>query len=120
MIRHTGTKISLCLFVAAASLAAAWLPSRAHAAAENLYEADFSSNTIVKFAPDGSSSTFAAGLNGPVGLAFDGAGNLFQADYSSGIIFKFTPDGTKSTFASGLNGPIALAFDRSGNLLVAD
>ena len=65
-------------------------------------------------------ATFASGLSGPVGLAFDSSGNLFEADYNSGTIFKFTPDGTKSPFASGLSNPTGLAFDSSGNLFEAD
>src|SRR5207253_1649920 len=100
--------------------AAALVPASARAAVGDLYEADFSSSTIFKFTPAGTTSTFASGLNGPYGLAFDGSGSLFEADYNSGTIFKFTPDGTESTFASGLNTPVGLAFDSSGNLFVAD
>src|SRR5207302_456962 len=90
------------------------------AAPGDLSEADNSSNTILKFTPDGTKSTFASGLNRPFGLAFDGSGNLFEADDGSNTIFEFTPDGTKSTFASGLSDPTGLAFDSSGNLFEAD
>src|SRR5438045_2996037 len=103
-----------------AGLATALLPFSVLAAPGDLYEADNSSNTILKFTPDGTKSTFASGLSGPVGLAFDGSGNLFEADYNSNTIFKFTPDGTKSAFASGLSNPAGLAFDSSGNLFEAD
>ena len=110
----------LHLLATVAGLAAALVPASARAAVGDLYEADFSSSTIFKFTPAGTTSTFASGLNGPYGLAFDGSGSLFEADYNSGTIFKFTPDGTESTFASGLNTPVGLAFDSSGNLFVAD
>jgi sugar lactone lactonase YvrE len=110
----------LRLLVPLAGLAAILVPDRARAAAGDLYEADFTSNTIFKFTPGGTKSVFASGLGSPYGLAFDSSGNLFEADYNSGIIFKLTPNGTKSTFASGLNRPIGLAFDSSGNLFVAD
>ena len=110
----------LHLLVTVAGLAAALVPASARAAVGDLYEADFSSGAIFKFTPAGTTSTFASGLNGPYGLAFDGSGNLFAADYNSGAIFKFTPDGTKSTFASGLSNPTGLAFDSSGNLFEAD
>src|SRR5438552_2441963 len=113
-------KALLHLLVTVAGLAAVLVPDRARAAAGGLYEADFSSNTIFKFTPDGTKSTFASGLSGPVGLVFDSSGNLFEADYNSATIFKFTPDGTKSTFASLLNNPAGLAFDSSGNLFEAD
>src|SRR6266487_3462103 len=89
--------------VTVAGLATALLPISVLAASGDLYEADNGSNTIFKFAPDGTESTFAFGLSGPIGLAFDSSGNLFEADYNSGMIFKFTPAGTKSTFAAGLS-----------------
>jgi hypothetical protein len=59
-------------------------------------------------APD---RVFAAGLNDPFGLAFDGTGNLFETDGGSGSILKFAPDGSRSTFAAGLSQPTYLAFE---------
>src|SRR5436190_15257408 len=105
-------KIALLHWLATvAGLATALPPISVLAAPGDLYEADNSSNTILKFTPDGTKSTFASGLNRPFGLAFDGSGNLFEADAGSSTIFEFTPVGTKSTFASGLSGPGGLAFD---------
>ena len=46
-------------------------------------------------------STFASGLDGPTGLAFNGAGDLFVADRVGDNITEITPGGAKSTFASG-------------------
>jgi len=108
------------LLVTIASLATALLPISVLAASGDLFAADNGSNTIYRFTPDGTESTFASGLNGPFGLAFDSSGNLFEGDAGTNTIFKFTPDGTGSTFAFGLNGPIGLAFDSSGNLFEAD
>ena len=107
------------LFVTVAGLATALLPICVCAAPRDLYDADYSSGTIFKFTPNGTKNTFASGLSGPEGLAFDASGNLFEADYISGTIFKFAPNGTRSTFASGVS-PYGLAFDASGNLFVAD
>src|SRR5216117_1668593 len=59
-------------------------------AAGNLFLAD--GHSISKYAPDGTKSTFAAGLS-PLSLSFDGKGNLFVVDESS--ILKFTPDGKR-------------------------
>src|SRR5713101_2695245 len=70
----------------------------------DLYESDLGSGNIYEFTPVGTRSTFASGLNGPTGLAFDSSGNLFAAD-NSGNIYEFTPGGTRSTFASGLIAP---------------
>ena len=83
----------------AAILFALLLPISARADVGDLFEADAGSGTIFKFTSGGAKTTFAAGLNNPVGLAVDAVGNLFEADFNSDTIFKFTPDGTKITFA---------------------
>jgi sugar lactone lactonase YvrE len=85
--------------------------------------------SIFQYAPGGTLTTFASGLDKPRGLAFDSVGNLFVATNtrdslgnSQGTIFKFTPDGVMSTFATGfpanffLNG---MATDAAGNVFVA-
>ena len=99
------------------------------APAQNLFVSDGYSNSgnIYKFTPDGVQSTFASGLSGLGGLAFDSAGNLFVSDSTAGLggsingtIYKFTPDGVRTTFALGLSFPRALAFNRAGDLFVVD
>src|SRR5215472_3302119 len=90
------------------------------ASAANLFMSDGYSGLqhnlghIYKFTPRGVVSTFASGLDGPEGLAFDVAGNLYVTSFL-GHIYKFTPGGTRTTFASGLT-PGGLAFDSAGNL----
>lgn len=110
-----------------AAVAVLFLPSRVHSAPGDLYLADTSNAAILKYAPDGTKSTFASGLPQPVAIAFDREGNLFVADSGSGTvqtestIFKFTPDGTKSTFADlGLSVPLNMAFDGAGNLFLSN
>src|SRR5207248_493226 len=103
------------LLATVAGLTTALLSISALAASGNLFEADFGTGTIFKFAPDGTKTTFASGLSSPTGLAFDSSGNLFEADFGTGTIFKFAPDGAKTTFATGVGEPGALAFDASGN-----
>src|SRR3954464_8875157 len=86
------------------------------AAVGDFFEADFSSGIVYRFAPNGSKTVFASGLNGPEGLAQDAAGNVFVAETGTGIIYKYTPDGTsRAPFATGLNGPANLVFDLAGN-----
>ncbi len=85
----------------------------------NLFFAEPSSNKILKFAPDGTTTTFATGVEGP--LAFDASGNLFVSAFDdAGTIFKFKPDGTKNTFARGVGALSSIAFDATGNLFVFD
>ena len=85
-----------------------------HAAAQILFMGDAGSNSICKFTTNGVQSTFASGLDGPAGLAFDSSGNLFAADLYSGNIYKFTTNGMQTTFASELS-PLGIAFDGNGN-----
>ena len=49
----------------------------------DLFESDYGSGNIYEFTPGGTRSTFASGLNGPGGLAFNSAGNLFAGDVSA-------------------------------------
>jgi len=88
--------------------------------AGNLYVST-NSNTIEKFAPDGSDlGVFAStGLNFPLGLAFDSLGNLYAANFAGGAVEKFTPAGAGSVFANVVR-PTGLAFDATGNLYVSN
>jgi len=89
------------------------------AQAQNLFVSDTDGN-INEYTPGGVQSTFATGLETPLGLACNSAGDLFAVD-SSGNINEFTPDGVESTFATGLgNNTIALAFNGASDLFAAD
>src|SRR6266852_1134640 len=79
------------------------------------------SGTILKITATGARTTFASGLSGPSGMAFDALqqskiadhGNLFVAErfgVGGGRISKITPNGTMTTFASG-GSPNFLAFE---------
>jgi hypothetical protein len=93
----------------------------------NLFVADHRADAIYKFAPDGTRSTFAAGVHLSDGnsLACDAADNLFVLSPSGeyhvgGTILKFSRDGSRSTFATDVGLPYSLAIDPSGNLFVSD
>jgi len=91
------------------------------AAVGDFFEADFSSGIVYRFAPNGTKTVFAPGLNGPEGLAQDAAGSVFVSETGTGIIYKYTADGSSRTpFATELNGPASLVFDLQGNLWDAD
>ena len=102
------------------------------------------SGIIDTFAGGGSNSSCsytgpASGvrLNGPMGVAVDGAGNVYIADTGNDCIRRVDPTGTISRFAGGggtsacsstaigatslsLSGPAGLAVDGTGALIVAD
>src|SRR6266487_4417093 len=111
--------LSYLLATIAPSVATVLLPICAFAAPQILFESDFQSGTIFKFTADGTRTTFASGLSGPVGLALDASGNLLVSDPNSCTIFKFTPTGAETTFTTGLDVPTALAFDSFADLFEA-
>ena len=89
-------------------------------------------NGTAGFSGDGGMAA-SAQLNGPSGLAVDGAGSLYIADYNARRVRRVSRDGIITTVAGGgdsaLEGvpavyaelsPIAVAVDSSGNLYIAD
>ena len=82
--------------------------------AQNLYVDVLRPGTILEYTPSGVQSTFATGLSGPRGLAFDSSGNLFVAESNTapdGDILEFAPGGgTPTVFVPGLNLPQFLTF----------
>ncbi len=90
----------------------------------NPYVSDFgaalnnSNGTMVfRVTPAGDVSTFATGLAGASGSAFDPDGNLFQSNIGGNRISKITPDGTVTTYATtGIISPVGVAIDAAGNV----
>jgi hypothetical protein len=84
----------------------------------NLYTGSDSGRSIVKFASNGSATTFVTftGANSSIGaLAFGAGGDLFVRRGSS--ILKIAPDGTRTTFATNDRFFLSpIAFDGAGIL----
>jgi hypothetical protein len=119
-------------------------------AADNIYVADFSNDTLRKITPaavvttlaglapepgstDGTGS--AAQFNSPDAAATDSAGNMYIADTANNTIRKITPAGVVTTLAgtagvtgsnngtgaaAQFNSPQGIIADGSGNVYVAD
>ncbi len=60
-----------------------------------------------------------AQLNGPLGVAVDGAGNLFIADEGNDRIRKVSTSGIITTVAAGLNAPSGVAV-KGGDVFIAN
>lgn len=62
-----------------------------------------------------------SGLNGPDGIAVDGAGDLFVADRFNNRVIELSQDGTQTTLPfSGLQHPAGLGLYPGGGFVVAD
>lgn len=88
-----------------------------------MYVASGTGNSVVRFAPDGTSlgSFVTTGLNEPNGLAFDKSGNLYVANYNNDTIHKYSSTGVDlGTFASGVFEAHFIAFDSAGDLFAPE
>ena len=92
----------------------------AYDAKGNLYVANWSAGTVLRFTANGERSVFAEGLRGPSGLAISSAGDIYVASYSEDLVWRFTPNGDRSVFVRGLATPAGLSFDAQGRLLIAN
>jgi DNA-binding beta-propeller fold protein YncE len=93
------------------------------AKADDLYIADYNNNTVERIDSSGHSTVYlddTVGLDGPMGVAFDGNGNLYVGNWYFGTILKVAPNGQSSLFAYGLDEPRGMACDSAGNLYVAE
>lgn len=87
-----------------------------------LYVANSGANAILKFPTSGgAASTFSSsGLNGPYGIAFDGAGDLLVANYSGSTVQKLNggtglPIAPFPVTSPNMNGPFSVVVDGTGN-----
>lgn len=88
---------------------------------DNLYVANYLTNTIDRIAPDGTKTQFSSGpnLRGPIGLIADDNCNVYVANYNGGTVAKINPAGVSTLIATGFKKPYYLTLDREGNLYVS-
>jgi sugar lactone lactonase YvrE len=73
---------------------------------------------IAKITSDGTTSTFASGLNSPLGVAFGVDAELYVTDLGNNAVDRVDGNGVVSSFATGLDGPSPLTVDTNGNFYV--
>ena len=87
----------------------------------NYYVASKDCSSVVRIAPDGTTSVFASGIKAPMCVACDKDDNVYVAARDNKKIIKYTPSGQASDYAAFSDlaaGPNAIAFDSKGNLAV--
>ena len=90
----------------------------------SIYVADFGTgtsngNSILKFNASGVlDGTFATGLLGPTGGAFDSNRNLYWSSYSASKVHKIDASGSVTDFVD-IPGPVAIAVDDTDHLFIA-
>ena len=105
-------------------------------AGNTLYVADQVNNSVRKVdVSTGDIDTVKTHLDGPAGIAVDGAGNLYFSEPSNHVIRKLTPSGTLSVLAGKIgqhgfadqtgtqarfNDPCDVAAEADGTVYVAD
>lgn len=88
---------------------------------QRIYVSSHDAGEIVRFNADGSAfQTWATGLSGPHGLAFDAAGSLYVSNRNAGTVVKLNTAGTVTATYAGFTLPEAIAFDPAGHLFVAE
>ncbi|MDQ3198528.1 MAG: hypothetical protein M3Q46_04955 [Verrucomicrobiota bacterium] len=122
--RSTFFRLGLAAFAVVAQFA---FHSHAVAAPGDLYVTDAAAGTVVIYAPDGTSTTFATGLISPQDIVFDMATTTMPAFFyvadignggsTDGVIYRYDRTGNRTTFKSGLDNPIGLALDGAAVLV---
>ncbi len=84
-----------------------------------LYVANTGAGEVLRVTPEGKSSVFVSGLDGPTGLAFAG-GALYVAETDAGNVWRVTANGSKTLVRGGFFGPTGLAVGDDGTVYVAD
>ncbi len=110
---------SLCVV----AFAGVFLLAVSSASAQYVFASDYNGGNVYAVTPGGAQSTFATGLNFPLGLAFDGSGNLFVANSANnqpgGDITKITHRAAfKAPLPLGFANPLSPTFNSAGDLFV--
>jgi sugar lactone lactonase YvrE len=75
----------------------------------------------IAYGPGVQTTVASKGLNGPFGVAVDGAGDVFITDNGNNRVVKVpAAGGAQTTVGTGLNQPYGVAVDGAGDVFIAD
>ncbi len=83
----------------------------------NFYVANYSTNEVWKFTPDGTQSVFATGLARPMDVDVNTQGNVYVLNRQNSFIW-FTPDGVGTLVNTGLSNQEAIEAHADGRVLI--
>lgn len=119
-IRRLGTDMSVTtLVVGNDDIKSPW--QGAFDSKGNYYVASKDKGSVVKIAPDMSTSVFASGIKTPMCVVCDKDDNVYVAARDSKSVIKYTPQGQATEYASladATAGPNCIALDSKGNLVI--
>ena len=85
----------------------------------DLFVGDLLGSRVVRVSSQGVVTTFAAGIQNPLGLAFDAFGNLLVAS-ADGVVFRVTPQGQATRFITDAGFPFGIAVAADGRIWLTD
>jgi|GEM_PF-1747478 len=85
----------------------------------DLLVGDVTGNRVVRVSSQGVVTTFAAGIPGPVGLAFDAFDHLLVVS-SDGAVYRVTPEGQSTRFITDAGFPLWVAVASDGRIWLTD
>ena len=84
-----------------------------------LYVGELGESRVVRISGQGAVTTFAAGIEIPLGLAFDAFGGLLVASFS-GTVYRVTPQGVVAPFITDAPGAFWIAVAPDGRIWLTD
>lgn len=84
----------------------------------NIFEADNSSNQVIKITPSGNAVPLPYTFKDSESVAIDANDNIYVGDVTAKIVYKIAPNGVETVFANVC--ALALTIDAHGNLYAID
>lgn len=85
----------------------------------DLFVGEVGESRVVRISSQGTVTTFAAGIEIPVGLAFDAFGGLLVVSFS-GTVYRVTPQGAVTPFITDAPGAFWIAVAPDGRIWLTD